>query len=290
MEGLRLDSIRPFLRFAQRFSLTRDSGFSDMVARDFRIFYIAEGEGSLTVDGCVYRLYEGVCVLFPPAKVYTVAALGDSGMTLYSMNFDMTGAHRERSAPVPPVTREVFTEGLVLSPYIFEDPQILNGTVYRTDCRELEPRCAEILLEYEQRLIYCEERISACLLSFITLLLRIDCKAKSSSPRERLLSFVAENYGKELTNASIGVALGYHPNHLNRLSLLYTGMSLHKYLQTYRISKATELLSATELSVDEISVRVGFSDLAHFSKCFKRHTGYTPSAFRAGHRAKRLKM
>lgn len=289
MVGLRLEDVRPFLRFAQRFSLTRDSGFSDMVARDFRIFYIREGEGSLTVDGCVYRLYEGVCVLFPPAKVYTVAALGDSGMTLYSMNFDMTGAHRDKSAPIPPVAREVFTEGLLLSPYTFHEPEVLNGVVYRTDCRELEERCAEILVEYEQRLIYYEERIAALLLSLITLLLRFDGK-KSASPRERLLSFIAEHYGEELTNASIGGALGYHPNHLNRLSLLYTGMPLHKYLQTYRVNKAAELLTATELSVDEISLRVGFSDLAHFSKCFKRHIGSTPTAFRAGHRAKRLKM
>lgn len=289
MEGLTIQDVRPFLRFAQKIAFEKGSGFSDIVARDFRIFYVAEGEGSLTVENETYRLYEGCIVLFPPAKVYTVAALGESGMTIYGLNFDMTGAHRDESTPVPPLVKSAFTETRALAPFVFKEPSLLNEPVYRTDRKDLEPRCAEILLEYEQKLIYCEERISALLLSLITLLLRCD-EGRNTSPRERLLSFISEHYGEVLTNAEIGAALGYHPNHLNRLSLLYTGMSLHKYLQTYRISKATDLLSQTELSVEEISARIGFADLAHFSKCFKRHTGYTPSAFRAGHRAKRLKM
>lgn len=289
MEGLTLQDVRPFLRFAQKIAFEKGSGFSDIVARDFRIFYVLEGEGSLTVEEETYRLYEGCIVLFPPAKVYTVAALGKNGMTIYGLNFDMTGAHRKKSAPIPPIPKKVFTENRALAPYIFSNPSLLNFPVYKTDRKDLEPRCAEILLEYEQKLIHCEERISALLLSLITLLLRCD-EGRSTSPRERFLSFISEHYGESLANADIGVGLGYHPNHLNRLSLLYTGMSLHKYLQAYRISKATDLLSQTDLSIEEISIRVGFTDLAHFSKCFKRHTGCSPSAFRAGHRVKRLKM
>ena len=47
-------------------------------------------------------------------------------------------------------------------------------------------------------------------------------------------------------------------------------------------SARTALLADPHSSVTDVSLMTGFSDLARFDKLFKRHTGLTPSAYRAG--------
>lgn len=51
-------------------------------------------------------------------------------------------------------------------------------------------------------------------------------------------------------------------------------------LNGVRIAEASRLLKATDLSVQEISTRVGFENCSHFITLFRRQTGMTPGAFR----------
>lgn len=73
--------------------------------------------------------------------------------------------------------------------------------------------------------------------------------------------------------------------HTNRTTLLndfkkYTGQSISNYLIQLRLMMASTLLRDTELSVDEICERTGFSDISYFSKVFKKKVCYTPSEYR----------
>ncbi|MGC6423414.1 MAG: AraC family transcriptional regulator [Lentimonas sp.] len=59
-----------------------------------------------------------------------------------------------------------------------------------------------------------------------------------------------------------------------------TGHTPHAYLIESRIGWACELLSQSELSIDQIAEHVGFSDRFHFSKSFKQHAGVSPASYR----------
>ena len=59
------------------------------------------------------------------------------------------------------------------------------------------------------------------------------------------------------------------------------GCTLSEYINTQRIKHAAELLQTSELSVEEIAQRVGFSGNAYFSKIFKKEKGVSPSKFRS---------
>ena len=54
-----------------------------------------------------------------------------------------------------------------------------------------------------------------------------------------------------------------------------------RYIQQYRVDKSKELLVNTDLTVDEIAVKVGFANASYFCKVFKSLTGKTPSEFAA---------
>ncbi len=73
--------------------------------------------------------------------------------------------------------------------------------------------------------------------------------------------------------------------HTNRTSLLndfkkYTGQSVNQYLIQLRLTMASTLLRDTELSVEEICERTGFSEISYFSKVFKKKLNHTPSEYR----------
>lgn len=62
-----------------------------------------------------------------------------------------------------------------------------------------------------------------------------------------------------------------------------TGYSPNEYLRVVRMKKAAELLlSGENLTVAEVSYRVGISDPFYFSKCFKTQFGVAPSVYQRG--------
>ena len=53
------------------------------------------------------------------------------------------------------------------------------------------------------------------------------------------------------------------------------------YLWTLRLEKSKELLRNTDMSIDEISVAVGYLNTSSFRRKFKQEIGMTPSQFRS---------
>ncbi|NDV82171.1 hybrid sensor histidine kinase/response regulator transcription factor [Bacteroides sp. 51] len=61
-----------------------------------------------------------------------------------------------------------------------------------------------------------------------------------------------------------------------------TGYSPNEYLRIMRMKKAAELLLAGNLTVSEVSYKVGIDDPFYFSKCFKAQFGIAPSVYQKG--------
>jgi AraC family transcriptional regulator len=58
-------------------------------------------------------------------------------------------------------------------------------------------------------------------------------------------------------------------------------VTIEQYVILQRIEYTKELLKYGELTLSEISYRMGYSSVAHLSTQFKKVTGMTPTAFRA---------
>ena len=68
--------------------------------------------------------------------------------------------------------------------------------------------------------------------------------------------------------------------HLSKLLNRETGQSFFDLLGALRIGKAKELLGNSQMRIHEIAEATGFSDVAHFSRSFKRIAGCTPGEYR----------
>ncbi|MBA3766841.1 MAG: AraC family transcriptional regulator [Acidobacteria bacterium] len=97
----------------------------------------------------------------------------------------------------------------------------------------------------------------------------------------RAVELMHAHLDRELPLEEIASAAYVSPFHFARLFKKLTGASPHAYLATLRIERAQMLLGETDLSVAEVSARVGYSSSSHFTKAFRQAKGLTPRAFRA---------
>lgn len=73
---------------------------------------------------------------------------------------------------------------------------------------------------------------------------------------------------------------GVAPRSFKRRFKKATGMTVIDYVQRLRVEQARGMLEGGEATVDDISWRVGYEDVAFFRRLFKRVTGLTPKEYR----------
>ena len=81
--------------------------------------------------------------------------------------------------------------------------------------------------------------------------------------------------------------LNHDYSYLSHLFSMVEGTTIEKYMILQRIEKVKELLVYDELTVNEISYKLGYSSVAHLSRQFKSVTGLTPSHYKKVREEKR---
>jgi AraC family transcriptional regulator len=97
----------------------------------------------------------------------------------------------------------------------------------------------------------------------------------------RAIELMLAQLDQELSLKDLAAASYLSPFHFARLFKKLTGTTPHAYLAGLRTATAQKLLAETDLSITQISARVGYSSPSHFTKGFRQATGLTPRAFRA---------
>ena len=92
--------------------------------------------------------------------------------------------------------------------------------------------------------------------------------------------YIEANHREALSLDQIARHFSISSPHLSAEFKRWFGLSPGKYLIEQRLHEAEILLTDHNLQISEIAERVGWSDIYHFSKIFKKHRGVTPSATR----------
>ncbi len=71
--------------------------------------------------------------------------------------------------------------------------------------------------------------------------------------------------------------------HLGRLFLRSTGKTIKEYIDSLKMSRASEMLVGSELTIRMISQKLGYTNPYHFSHRFKAIIGVSPDNFRRTH-------
>ncbi len=97
----------------------------------------------------------------------------------------------------------------------------------------------------------------------------------------RALSHLGRHFADPLSIGQLAWAAGVSPSHLSFLFRSGIGMPFKTLLAHIRIHKACELLGGDHRRpVTDVALSVGFADLSHFERSFRRIVGQPPRAFR----------
>jgi len=105
----------------------------------------------------------------------------------------------------------------------------------------------------------------------------------------RAIELMVAQLDQELSLKDLAAASYLSTFHFARLFKKLTGVTPHSYLAALRTTEAQRLLAETELTITEISMRVGYASPSHFARGFRQATGLTPRAFRASLISRRIK-
>jgi len=111
--------------------------------------------------------------------------------------------------------------------------------------------------------------------------------SETSRRMQVFLSYIAEHFGEEMSLKDLAESASVSKSECLRCFKASLGETPYSYLITYRLEKAGEMLSATELPVADIALMCGFSHPSHFGRLFRLSTGLTPSRYRKLSRGER---
>lgn len=97
---------------------------------------------------------------------------------------------------------------------------------------------------------------------------------------QNAIDYIRKNYGKAFDMAEVSNYVSMNYTMFSSTFKEYTGANFSTYLKKLRIEKSKKLLCNTDMSINEISRKVGFEDARGFAKVFKEETGMTPRSFR----------
>ncbi len=112
-------------------------------------------------------------------------------------------------------------------------------------------------------------------------------KTETAPIRSRLTELIVATVIEHLSEPDFSVteamtSLGYCSDHARRIFAKDIGQTPLEYLTELRINHAKKLFcehNRLHLTVTEVALASGYSDISYFSRIFKKHTGLSPRAY-----------
>lgn len=94
------------------------------------------------------------------------------------------------------------------------------------------------------------------------------------------LTYMKDHYHEKIYLSELAGLVNLNEQYFCRLFKKAIGCSPITYLNEYRVKQAKRLLEKTDLSVTEVCLECGYSNLGNFLREFRRYTGNTPLQYR----------
>jgi YesN/AraC family two-component response regulator len=94
------------------------------------------------------------------------------------------------------------------------------------------------------------------------------------------MKYIEQNYLHKITLCEVAEKTYVSQWHLSKLLNRHLGQNFSEILNSVRIKEAQKLLCDPSLRIGDIAERVGFIDMAHFSRVFKKNVGVSANEYR----------
>ena len=95
-----------------------------------------------------------------------------------------------------------------------------------------------------------------------------------------VIEYIKSHYDEDIYIGSLAEMANYNENYFMKVFRDYTGKTIVRFINDYRLEKSKEYLLTSELSIDEIAYKTGFSSASYYIRAFKNKYCLTPKEFR----------
>jgi AraC-like DNA-binding protein len=228
----------------------------------YQIYYVISGEGDFIVGNEIVKLGRGMYLFTRPNDIHGISTTRDvDGEPLRMLEVKYVVFDNE------------FQDSLNQLPIVCQGSDLIEGMlelVFKEGIDTL-PWYLEIATHTFIAALYNMIRVER---------LEISANPHKSEVVDKIKENIQENYKKEISLDHLAQFVGHSKNYLCKTFKENTGMTINLYLNKVRIDKAAELLVNTNLDIAEISHDVGYNNIYHFIKTFKKIVGTSPGNFR----------
>lgn len=154
-----------------------------------------------------------------------------------------------------------------------------------TESENLQPKLSALVgffrsgeLNQNQQRVRWE--INARVFALLSDLIRPDVQKKSPTRADEISCYLQKNINKPFSAEALEQNLFLSYKYMAALFKHEKGVTMQQFHSRLRMEEAQRLLRSTDLSVGEISEKLGFSDMLYFSRCFHNFCGEAPTAYR----------
>jgi len=241
----------------------------------YEIVLIKKGSGKLRIDLHTQEIHDNIAVLLSPGQLYTFQPIGaiEGYRISFSQEFLLcTGS--EASVPfhsAKPAGQNRFPS-ILLDQQMQKEVELIVVNMIR-ECSNYFRLKSEVL-----------QGLLKILMIYLSRKIDVNPVVPSQSHTNDLITnfrlMVDKNYIAKKMVADYASDLFVTPNYLNEVVKKSTGFTASHHIQQRVILEAKRLAVNPKMSMKEIAFRLGYEDMGHFSKFFKKNNGISFTEFR----------
>ncbi len=109
--------------------------------------------------------------------------------------------------------------------------------------------------------------------------IRTQRKGQFLDPIEYAKEYITDNLNHKISLENVANRLGLSPSYFSHLFKKETGTSFVEFRKRLLMEKAMKLMENGSLKITEVANSLGYEDLPHFTRTFKKYTGLSPSQY-----------
>lgn len=107
-------------------------------------------------------------------------------------------------------------------------------------------------------------------------------ETRTNEPKLQVIDqYIKQNLTETITSVDVANHLFLSPSYFSRYFKKLTGENFTDYVHSYKIKLASKMLPNSDDSIEQVALKLGYSDRTYFSKVFKKYFGVTPGEFKS---------
>lgn len=280
---------RPIRFKAYKVEDNKKSGFIEHFHNYMQIWYVCQGSFVHRISNKYSKMVKGDIFVLPPFIVHEAIFEDENNIRIIGCEFSADFFDNKFEE----FTRDTnFIDFAFLEPFLVDEDKVrpkLSLSAWAQE--EVERTMNHMLDEYNHEKLYYENFIKANLLKLLAIVAReYEDSINKKESKEILdrykaaiisaVKYINSNYTEDIHLDDICKYAMMSKTYFCYIFKLLTQKTFTEYVADLRIKKSLELLQNTDMPITRICYEVGFNDVTHFCRVFKKSVGLSAKKYR----------